>query len=142
ELRRFLDSGEESFKPWATAAAATLFLEIHYDNRKIRLLNAIDLYVQSLAGATLTGKNATLRVPLMIEQSSQLHLQQISHGWVVVFFDLPVGTKEQRKVANNFRHDLIGDGYFMVQFSVYARPCGSADRVETHVRRLKICPTS
>ena len=25
----------------------------------------------------------------------------------------------------------------MVQFSVYARPCGSADRVETQVRRLK-----
>ena len=25
----------------------------------------------------------------------------------------------------------------MVQFSVYARPCGTADRVETQVRRLK-----
>ena len=26
----------------------------------------------------------------------------------------------------------------MVQFSVYARPCGTADRVETQVRRLKL----
>jgi len=58
-------------------------------------------------------------------------------AWVLVFFDLPVGTNEERKAATNFRKDLIKDGYFMVQFSVYARPCGSADRVETQVRRLK-----
>lgn len=58
-------------------------------------------------------------------------------AWVLVLFDLPVGTPEERKAANNFRKDLIKDGYFMVQFSVYARPCGTADRVDTHVRRLK-----
>jgi len=58
-------------------------------------------------------------------------------AWVLVFFDLPVGTKEERKAATDFRNDLIKDGYFMVQFSVYARPCGSADRVDTQVRRLR-----
>jgi CRISPR-associated protein Cas2 len=58
-------------------------------------------------------------------------------AWVLVFFDLPVGTPEERKAATNFRKDLLKDGYVMVQFSVYARPCGSADRVETQVRRLK-----
>lgn len=58
-------------------------------------------------------------------------------AWVLVFFDLPVGTPEERRDANNFRKDLIRDGYMMVQFSVYARPCGTADRVETQVRRLK-----
>jgi CRISPR-associated protein Cas2 len=58
-------------------------------------------------------------------------------AWVLVFFDLPVGTPDERKAANNFRKDLIHDGYMMVQFSVYARPCGTADRVETQVRRLK-----
>jgi CRISPR-associated protein Cas2 len=58
-------------------------------------------------------------------------------AWVLVFFDLPVGTPEERKAATNFRKDLLKDGYIMVQFSVYARPCGSADRVETQVRRLK-----
>jgi len=59
-------------------------------------------------------------------------------AWVLVFFDLPVGTSEERKAATNFRKDLIRDGYMMVQFSVYARPCGTADRVETQVRRLKL----
>ena len=58
-------------------------------------------------------------------------------AWVLVFFDLPVCTPEERKAATNFRKDLLKDGYMMVQFSVYARPCGSADRVETQVRRLK-----
>jgi len=58
-------------------------------------------------------------------------------AWVLVFFDLPVGSPEERRDASNFRKDLIKDGYFMIQFSVYARPCGTADRVETQVRRLK-----
>ncbi len=58
-------------------------------------------------------------------------------AWVVVMFDLPVGTPVERRAATHFRNDLISDGYFMMQFSVYARPCGSADKVETHMRRLK-----
>ncbi len=58
-------------------------------------------------------------------------------AWVLVFFDLPVGTTEERKAASNFRKNLLRDGYMMVQFSVYARPCGTADRVDTQIRRLK-----
>jgi|SRR5665213_1401938 len=58
-------------------------------------------------------------------------------AWVLVFFDLPVGSTDERRDAANFRKDLLKDGYMMVQFSVYARPCGTADRVETQVRRLK-----
>ena len=58
-------------------------------------------------------------------------------AWVMVFFDLPVGTPEERKAAANFRKDLVRDGYIMVQFSVYARPCGTAERAATHVRRLR-----
>jgi len=58
-------------------------------------------------------------------------------AWVLVMFDLPVLTPAQRRDAARFRTDLVRDGYFMVQFSVYARPCGSADKVDTHVRRLK-----
>ena len=58
-------------------------------------------------------------------------------AWVMVFFDLPVGSSDERRDAAKFRKELLKDGYIMVQFSVYARPCGSADRVETQVRRLK-----
>lgn len=56
---------------------------------------------------------------------------------VIVFFDLPVTTKEERKVATKFRKSLIDDGYYMVQFSVYARLCGGVDSANDVVNRLK-----
>ncbi|MGA2867463.1 MAG: CRISPR-associated endonuclease Cas2 [Verrucomicrobiota bacterium] len=58
-------------------------------------------------------------------------------GWLIVAFDLPVGTRKQRKQATGFRNFLIDDGYHMVQFSVYARACVSFARQETHLERLK-----
>ena len=58
-------------------------------------------------------------------------------AWIVVMFDLPVVGDEERRNATRFRTDLIRDGFIMLQFSVYARPCGSSDNVDTHVRRLE-----
>jgi CRISPR-associated protein Cas2 len=58
-------------------------------------------------------------------------------AWVLVFFDLPVLTPEQRREAAGFRKDLIKEGFMMVQYSVYARPCQSADRVDSQLRRIK-----
>ena len=58
-------------------------------------------------------------------------------GWLLVMFDLPVLTKKQRKAASGFRNELLDDGYFMVQFSVYARACTDLDRMEKHRDRLK-----
>lgn len=58
-------------------------------------------------------------------------------GWLLVMFDLPVLTKKQRKAATDFRNGLIDDGYFMVQFSVYARACIDLERMEKHRDRLK-----
>lgn len=56
---------------------------------------------------------------------------------ILVFFDLPVATKAQRRVATQFRKFLVKDGYYMVQYSVYARICNGTDSVETHKKRLK-----
>ena len=58
-------------------------------------------------------------------------------AWIIVMFDLPVVSDVDRRAATGFRTDLIREGYFMMQFSVYARPCGTADKVDTQVRRLK-----
>ncbi len=63
--------------------------------------------------------------------------EKFKMGWLVVAFDLPVGTKAQRKRATDFRNYLIDDGFQMIQFSVYARPCVSFARQETHIDRLK-----
>ena len=56
---------------------------------------------------------------------------------IMVFFDLPVKTKVQRREATRFRNFLLKDGYHMVQYSVYARICNGTDAVETHKQRLK-----
>ena len=56
---------------------------------------------------------------------------------LLVFFDLPVKTKTQRRVATAFRNFLLKDGYYMVQFSVYARICNGHDAVEKHKQRLR-----
>ena len=56
--------------------------------------------------------------------------------WMIVFFDLPVGNKIERRTATRFRNFLKNDGYDMIQWSVYARPCrGEAGR-KKHADRL------
>ena len=56
---------------------------------------------------------------------------------MIVFFDLPVKTKLQRKTATKFRNFLLQDGFFMVQFSVYCRICNGYDDVEKHKARIR-----
>ena len=56
---------------------------------------------------------------------------------IMVFFDLPVKTKPERKAAARFRKFLVNDGYYMVQYSVYARICNGPDAVEKHRLRAK-----
>ena len=47
--------------------------------------------------------------------------------WLMVIFDLPVGTKKQRHAATKFRNFLLDQGFSMSQFSVYLRFCGGKD---------------
>lgn len=56
--------------------------------------------------------------------------------WLFVFFDLPVGTKPQRRMATRFRKFLKDDGYMMLQWSVYARVCRGEEAVDKHVERV------
>lgn len=58
-------------------------------------------------------------------------------GWIMVMFDLPVGTKAERRTATNFRKGLLNDGYMMINFSVYARSCVTWERMKKHRKRLK-----
>lgn len=62
---------------------------------------------------------------------------------VVVLFDLPTGTKNERRAATRFRMFLLDDGFDMLQYSVYSRICANRDIAETHLRRVKRnAPTS
>ena len=56
---------------------------------------------------------------------------------VVVLFDLPTGTKAERRNATRFRNFLLDDGFDMLQYSVYSRICPDRDNAEMHLRRIK-----
>jgi len=56
--------------------------------------------------------------------------------WLFVFFDLPVGTRQERREASKFRMFLKDDGFLMLQYSVYARICRGEDGSDVHIRRV------
>jgi|SRR5690625_1656972 len=55
---------------------------------------------------------------------------------IIVFFDLPVARRQDRKAYAKFRKFLLKDGYIMLQYSVYSRICNGQDGVAKHMRRL------
>lgn len=40
---------------------------------------------------------------------------------LLLFFDLPMNTKEERRIYGRFRKYLINNGFSMIQFSVYVK---------------------
>ena len=56
---------------------------------------------------------------------------------ILVFFDLPVVSKEDRNLYTHFRKFLIEDGYDMLQFSVYCRIVNGEDAADKHLQRLR-----
>lgn len=46
-------------------------------------------------------------------------------------FDLPVGTKRERKEASTFRKNLLKSGFQMSQFSVYLKYCASTEKADS-----------
>lgn len=57
--------------------------------------------------------------------------------WILVFFDLPTETKQERREYSLFRKRLMADGFTMFQFSIYLRHCASRENADVHVKRVK-----
>lgn len=57
--------------------------------------------------------------------------------WVFVFFDLPTDSIKHRRNYARFRKNLKGDGFAMMQFSIYVRHCNSSENAEVHIKRVK-----
>lgn len=57
--------------------------------------------------------------------------------WILVMFDLPTDTKQQRKDASGFREFLLDEGFERSQFSVYARFVNGKEAFATRVRRIE-----
>jgi len=58
--------------------------------------------------------------------------------WVLALFDLPVKTKDQRYQYALFRSRLRDDGFMMLQYSVYARPCPNEENARVHFERVRM----
>lgn len=56
---------------------------------------------------------------------------------LLVFFDLPVKKRKERKEATQFRNFLIKDGFYMIQFSLYGRLCNTIESALMHEDRIK-----
>ena len=57
--------------------------------------------------------------------------------WMMVLFDLPVGTKKERRLATKFRQFLFDQGFEMSQFSVYLRSCTGKEQAEAHTKKVE-----
>ena len=55
---------------------------------------------------------------------------------MLVMFDLPTVTADERKAYTTFRHFLLDSGFDMVQFSIYARMVSSKERVTRFEKRI------
>lgn len=55
---------------------------------------------------------------------------------LLVFFDLPMVTKAEKRAYVQFRKFLLNDGYDMIQWSVYGRILNGADAEKKHLARL------
>jgi CRISPR-associated protein Cas2 len=55
---------------------------------------------------------------------------------MLVFFDLPVVTRAERRAYTQFRRFLLNDGFDMIQFSVYGRVLNGRDAEEKHMQRV------
>lgn len=56
---------------------------------------------------------------------------------LLVLFDLPMITNEEKKQYNKFRKVLLNDGFTMLQFSIYMRFCKNAVDADKHICRVK-----
>ena len=57
--------------------------------------------------------------------------------WMLVLFDLPVGTKPERKAATKFRLALLDLGFEMSQLSVYLKFCAGKEQAEALARQIE-----
>lgn len=65
ELRLFLQGGERPMQEWMKQAVKVLSNEVRMGKAHVRLLNAIDLYLQGFAEAALARLPLPLRVPML-----------------------------------------------------------------------------
>lgn len=66
------------------------------------------------------------------------HLSAYQHLWIMVLFDLPVMTPEDRKAYADFRNFLLDQSFQMAQYSVYVRHTTGRAQIEPIIRKIEM----
>ncbi len=64
-------------------------------------------------------------------------LSAYKYMWLFAMFDLPVDTDQAKKEYTRFRKTLLDMGFWMMQYSVYARFFASEEATEVHRRKIR-----
>lgn len=65
------------------------------------------------------------------------HLSAYQHMWIMVLFDLPTTTKEERRAYTQFRDFLLDESFIMTQYSVYLRHTTGKAQSAPIIRKIK-----
>lgn len=65
------------------------------------------------------------------------HLSAYQHMWIMVLFDLPTVTREERKAYTQFRDFLLDNSFIMSQYSVYLRHTSGRAQATPIIGRIK-----
>jgi len=57
--------------------------------------------------------------------------------WMIVLFDLPVVSPEERKKASLFRKTLLDQGFHMSQYSVYYRLLPGKEALDGYIKGIQ-----
>lgn len=101
--------------------------KIMIDGRKQTIANAISFYLDSIFNY-LDGEADSILYPLPVIYDFMR---------LILFFDLPVVSKEDRRIYATFRKYLIKNGYIMMQYSVYCKIFANREAAVKHVNILQ-----
>ncbi|MGV6801025.1 MAG: CRISPR-associated endonuclease Cas2 [bacterium] len=65
------------------------------------------------------------------------HLSAYQFMWLLVMFDLPTSTEEDRRAYTKFRHFLLDQSFHMAQYSVYVRHTTGRAQIEPIIRKIE-----
>lgn len=56
---------------------------------------------------------------------------------IILMFDLPSSETKEKKEYLKFHKEIIKNGYFMMQYSIYCKPIHFKTKIESEVKNLK-----
>lgn len=72
-----------------------------------------------------------------MSRQAQSHFSGYKFMWVMVLFDLPTTTPQERREYTQFRSFLLDNGFEMAQYSVYVKHTNGKDAVQAITRKVE-----